>query len=128
MNESATHHMVEYVASMGADGCTAAEIAGVLHRVAFDLVAEQHGLQAAAEWARLPDSPYDVLAAKAATTEEKSYLGWVGGLPVSLFVERGFIDLGEFDDPYMRDGVDEIPAEARIEAPWRFSLAALHLR
>ena len=85
-------------------------------------------LEAAAEWARSPASPYDILAAKAASTEEKSYLGWVGGLPVSLFVERGFIDLGEFDDPYMRDGVDEIPPEARVETPWRFNLAALHLR
>ena len=52
MNESATNHLVEYVASMAEDGCSVEEIAGVLHRVGFDMVAEQHGLQAAAEWAR----------------------------------------------------------------------------
>jgi GNAT superfamily N-acetyltransferase len=82
-------------------------------------------LEAAVAWVVSGESPYEVVAAKATPTEDRAYLGWLGGLPLSLFRERGFEDLGAFDDPYMRDGAGEIPEHVRSGEPWRFHLVAL---
>jgi GNAT superfamily N-acetyltransferase len=84
-------------------------------------------LETAVAWAQSPDSPYALLAAKAASREDRDYLGWLGGLPLSIFAERGFVDLGAFDDPHMLAGVNEIPEEVRAGEPWRFHLVGLEV-
>jgi GNAT superfamily N-acetyltransferase len=82
-------------------------------------------LDTAIAWLRSPDAPFDALAAKAADTEQPSYLGWLGGLPLSIFEVRGFRRVASFDDPYLRAEPAAVPDAAATENPARFHLVVL---
>lgn len=79
-------------------------------------------LQAAVTWLQQPDTPFDALAAKAADSEDRGYLGWLGGLPLPLFVAEGFRPLTSFDDPYFLPRPANLPAHVNVPHPARFHL------
>ena len=82
-------------------------------------------LQAAVEWLRSGEAPFDALAAKATDSAERSYISWVGGLPLSAFESIGFECLASFDDPYFVAEPEVVPASAVAEHPARFHLVLL---
>jgi GNAT superfamily N-acetyltransferase len=82
-------------------------------------------LQAAVGWLRSGEAPFDALAAKATDSSERSYISWVGGLPLSAFESVGFERLASFDDPYFLDEPGTIPASAIARYPARFHLVLL---
>src|SRR6266540_43124 len=79
-------------------------------------------LHAAVDWLRSGDAPFDALAAKAADSEQPAYLGWLGGLPVSIFEAHGFRRLATFEDPYLLAEPGAVPDAARAQNPARFHL------
>lgn len=83
-------------------------------------------LRAAVDWLRSPESRYDALAAKGTDSEDRGYIGWVGGLPASAFESLGFERLAAFEDPYFVEEPEAVPAEAVAEHPARFHLMRLH--
>ncbi len=82
-------------------------------------------LREAVAWLRSGAAPFDALAAKAATIDTPVYLGWLGGLPRSLFLELGFRDLGAFTDPYLAAEPEAVPEAARDPQQARFHLVVL---
>jgi len=82
-------------------------------------------LRAAVDWLRSPASSYDALAAKGTDSEDRGYIGWVGGLPASAFESLGFERLASFEDPYFVAEPEAVPAEAVAEHPARFHLMRL---
>ena len=64
----------------------------------------------------------EALAAKATDSAERSYIGWVGGLPLSAYEELGFTRLATFDDPYFLAEPERVPETAIAEHPARFHL------
>jgi hypothetical protein len=82
-------------------------------------------LQAAAEWLRSGEAPFDALAAKATDSADRGYIGWVGGLPLSAFETVGFERLASFDDPYFLAEPEVVPPSAVAERPARFHLVLL---
>lgn len=81
-------------------------------------------LEAAVRWLDAGSGPFDALAAKAADTEERAYLGWLGGLPHAPFEALSFRTVATFDDPYLVAEPDAVPEAARAvtEHPARFHL------
>jgi GNAT superfamily N-acetyltransferase len=82
-------------------------------------------LRAAIDWLRAPGSRYDALAAKGTDSEDRSYIGWVGGLPASAFASLGFERLATFEDPYFVAEPEAVPATAVAVHPARFHLMLL---
>ncbi len=82
-------------------------------------------LSGAVEWLRSGSAPFEALAAKAAVSTERGYLGWIGGLPAPAFESLGFERLASFEDPYFLAGPDVVPPEAAVERPARFHLMLL---
>ena len=82
-------------------------------------------LEAAADWLRTPGSPFDALAAKATDSEDRGYIGWIGGLPRSAFAALGFQCLATFEDPYLLAEPEAVPESALAEHPARFHLMLL---
>jgi GNAT superfamily N-acetyltransferase len=79
-------------------------------------------LERAVEWLR-SESPFRALAAKATDSEDRRYINFVGGLPLSTFESVGFRRLASFDDPYFPSGSELDPALAVADQPARFHLA-----
>ena len=77
-------------------------------------------LQGAIDW--LDAAPFDALAFKAADSDARPYLGWLGGLPHSLVEPLGFRTLATFDDPYLLAEPEAPPPEARLPNAARFHL------
>ena len=82
-------------------------------------------VKAAIEWLRSGEAPFDALAAKAADSTDRGYLGWVGGLPLPAFESLGFEKLASFEDPYFAAEPEVVPASAVAEHPARFHLVLL---
>ena len=76
-------------------------------------------LEGAMNWCRSRPE-IKALAAKATDSAERSYIGWVGGLPLSAYEGLGFTRLATFDDPYFLE--DGVPETAIAEHPARFHL------
>lgn len=70
-------------------------------------------LREAVAWLHSGAAPFQALAAKAAVVDTPAYLGWLGGLPLGLFLAAGFRDLGAFTDPYLAAEPDAVPEAAR---------------
>ena len=79
-------------------------------------------LREAVPWLRSGVAPFDALAAKAADTEDRGYLGWLGGLPLAIFEDCGFRRLATFDDPYLLAEPSAVPAGVEVPHPARFHL------
>jgi GNAT superfamily N-acetyltransferase len=79
-------------------------------------------LKAAIDWAESEASPFDAVAAKATDSEERSYISWVGNLPLPVFEAHGFERLESFDDPYFLAEPDAVPDSVVAERPARFHL------
>lgn len=82
-------------------------------------------LQGAIDWVRSGAAPFEAIAVKAADTESRPYLVWLGGLPRSAFAANGFRPLTQFDDPYVIAEPEAVPEPARGPAapqPARFHL------
>ena len=79
-------------------------------------------LGAAVDWLHADGTPFSALVAKAAATEERAYLGWLGGLPESAFTSLGFTRAGSYDDPYIRAEPAAVPAAATVATPARFQI------
>lgn len=78
-------------------------------------------LEAAMKWCQgRPEIP--ALAAKATDSAERSYIGWIGGLPLKAFEELGFARLATFDDPYFVAEPQHVRAAGDVEHPARFHL------
>ena len=82
-------------------------------------------LRGAVEWLHSGAAPFEALIAKATDTEDRAYLGWLGGLPITAFTGLGFRALLAYEDPYLRAEPSAVPAEARVEHPARFHLVML---
>jgi hypothetical protein len=82
-------------------------------------------LHGAVAWLRSGVTPFSALVAKAAGTDDRAYLGWLGGLPVDAFKEAGFTQLASYDDPYILAEPGAVPAEATAPRPARFHLMLL---
>ncbi len=82
-------------------------------------------LRGAVEWLESGEAPFDALAAKATDSEDRAYIGWLGGLPLSVFEAEGFRRVLTFEEPAIIDEPDAVPAEAIAEHPARFHLAVL---
>jgi GNAT superfamily N-acetyltransferase len=78
-------------------------------------------LEGALDWLR-SESRFRAVAAKATDSEDRGYLNFVGGLPLSTFESVGFRQIVSFDDPYFPSGPDLNPALAVAEHPARFHL------
>jgi GNAT superfamily N-acetyltransferase len=81
-------------------------------------------LEAAVDWLRT-GTAFEALAAKATDSEDRGYISFVGGLPVSVFESAGFERVASFDDPYFLAAPEAVPAEAVAERPARFHLVRL---
>jgi hypothetical protein len=79
-------------------------------------------LRGAVAWLRSGEAPFEALVAKAADTEDRAYLGWLGGLPLPAFVGLGFRPLLTYEDPYILAEPSAVPVDARVEHPARFHL------
>jgi hypothetical protein len=84
-------------------------------------------LHGAVAWLRTGTTPFSALIAKAASTDDRAYLGWLGGLPVEAFTAAGFTRLVTFDDPYILAEPSAVPAAATAPEPARFHLMLLAL-
>ena len=65
------------------------------------------------------------IGVKATDSEDRDYLGWVGGLPRSAFEALGFRHLLSYEDPYFRAEPAAVPAGIAVPAPSRFHLMLL---
>jgi GNAT superfamily N-acetyltransferase len=81
-------------------------------------------LEAAIDWLR-SESPFGALAAKATDCEERRYINFVGGLPLSIFESLGFERIASFDDPYFPPAAQQGPDLRVAEHPERFHLVLL---
>ena len=79
-------------------------------------------VEGAIAWLRTGHAPFDGLAAKAADSEDRAYLGWLGGLPLSAFEALGFKRLAIYDDPYLLAEPTAVPGTVTVESPARFHL------
>jgi hypothetical protein len=77
------------------------------------------------DWLRSAAAPFDALAAKAADSSDRGYLGWLGGLPLGAFESLGFERRASFDDPYILADPEAVPESAVAEHPARFHLVVL---
>ncbi len=84
-------------------------------------------LRGAIDWLRSDAAPFDAIAAKAAASEERPYLEWLGGLPLAIYASLGFATLATYDDPYLLAEPTAVPAEAMVTHPARFHLVRLSL-
>jgi len=82
-------------------------------------------LRRAIEWVRGESSPFQALAAKAADTEARPYLNWLGGLPLPTFTELGFEPLASFEDPYIEEFSERPEVWSTATHPARFHLVLL---
>jgi hypothetical protein len=82
-------------------------------------------LAGAVDWLRSGEAPFDALAAKAADSCDRGYLGWLGGLSLGAFEALGFEKRASFDDPYILAELEAVPESAVAERPARFHLAVL---
>jgi GNAT superfamily N-acetyltransferase len=80
----------------------------------------------AIEWLRSGGGPFEALAAKAADTEARAYLNWLGGLALPAFVSLGFERLASFEDPYFDDLRERPEVWSGVAQPARFHLVVLH--
>jgi GNAT superfamily N-acetyltransferase len=81
-------------------------------------------LQAAIDWLRSA-APFEALAAKATDCEDRRYINFVGGLPLSIFESLGFERIATFEDPYFPPAPERHPDLALAEHPERFHLVLL---
>jgi GNAT superfamily N-acetyltransferase len=82
-------------------------------------------LRAAVDWLRSPEARFDALAAKGTDSEDRAYIGWIGGLPASAFESLGFERVATFEDPYFVAEPEAVPDTAVAEHPARFHLMLL---
>ena len=82
-------------------------------------------LRGAVDWLRSGAAPFDALVAKAAATDDRVYLGWLGGLPIDAFTRFGFVRLLTYDDPYLLAEPAAVPAGTQAEQTARFHLMLL---
>ena len=78
-------------------------------------------LEGAVAWLGAQDR-FTALAAKATDSEDRGYIGFVGGLPLSAFTEAGFERLASYDDPCFLADPGVVPESAVAEHPARFHL------
>jgi GNAT superfamily N-acetyltransferase len=79
-------------------------------------------LEAAVEWLDSGSAPFEAIAAKATDSADRSYINWVGGLPLGAFESIGFERLLSFEDPYLLAEPNAVPESAVAEHPARFHL------
>jgi GNAT superfamily N-acetyltransferase len=82
-------------------------------------------LRQAIEWVRSGSAPFEALAAKAADTEARAYLNWLGGLALPAFAELGFEPLATFEDPYIEELAEPPEVWSTAAHPARFHLVLL---
>jgi GNAT superfamily N-acetyltransferase len=82
-------------------------------------------LRHAIEWVREGNAPFEALAAKAADTEARVYLNWLGGLALPAFTELGFESLATFEDPYIEEFAEPPEVWSTAAHPARFHLVLL---
>ena len=79
-------------------------------------------LEAAVAWLHADGTPFSALVAKAAEHEDRTYLGWLGGLPEGAFTVLGFTRAGTYDDPYILAEPGAVPEAAAVATPARFQI------
>ena len=79
-------------------------------------------VEGAIAWLRSGRAPFTALAAKAADTEDRAYLNWLGGLSLAALEARGFRRLATYDDPYLLAEPAAVPNTVIVESPARFHL------
>jgi len=82
-------------------------------------------LRRAIDWLHAGSAPFQALAAKAADSEARAYLNWLGGLALPTFNELGFERLASFEDPYLEELAERPEVWSAAAHPARFHLVLL---